>query len=423
MTRVAPVRWFLFTEGGLSAVFAGSFTVAGVYYVTEIGLDPLQLVLIGTVMEATAFVFEIPTGIVADTYSRRASLIVGWFLHGAALLLIGLVPSYEAILVASGLSGLAFTFESGAYEAWITDEVGADRVGPVFVRGARVSYGGALLGIIAATATAAWLDLADAIVAGGVVALGIAVAGLLLMPETGFHPTPKAERAGWRSMVGTAAAGVRLVRVQPLLLLMLAIAFFAGMSTEALDRLWEAHFLRDIGLPSLGSLDPVWWFAVFRVVELLLGLAGTTFLLRRFRSGKAPRLARTLLVLTAVQCAAIVVFGLATGIVVGLLGFWLYSLTLQLAQPVAMTWLNQNIEDSRVRATVISMTGQVDAIGQAGGGPLIGALGNAFGIRLAMLASAAVLTPALALYARALRHDGREAALGELAAASSAGDR
>ena len=54
----------------------------------------------------------------------------------------------------------------------------------------------------------------------------------------------------------TAVAGARYVRYQPLLLLILAISFFGGMSTETLDRLWEAHFIRDIGLPAIGSLDP-----------------------------------------------------------------------------------------------------------------------------------------------------------------------
>ncbi|MDH4176340.1 MAG: MFS transporter [Thermoleophilia bacterium] len=423
MRRVGPVAWFLVTEGALSALLAGTFTVVGVYYVSEVGLDPLQLVLIGTVMEVTAFVFEIPTGVVADTYSRRASLIVGWALHGATFVVIGLFPSYEAILVASALSGVAFTFESGAYEAWITDEVGAERVGPIFVRGARVSYVGALAGIGACVAIAAWLDLRTAIVVGGLFGVALAVASVFLMPETGFRRTPPEEREGWGAVLGTAASGFRLVRAQRLLLLMLAITFFAGMSTEALDRLWQAHFLRDIGLPRLGELDPIWWFAVFRVGELLLGLVGTTFLLRRIQSGRAPRLARTLLVLTVAQGVAIVVFGVAGGLLVGLLGFWLYNLTRQLTQPLFMTWLNQSITDSSVRATVISMSGQADAIGQAGGGPLIGALGNVLGIRAAMLASAAVLTPALALYARALRHHGRPPELAGLAVAPSATDR
>ena len=46
------------------------FTVAAVYYVTEVGMSPLELVLVGTVMELAVFLFEVPTGIVADTYGR-----------------------------------------------------------------------------------------------------------------------------------------------------------------------------------------------------------------------------------------------------------------------------------------------------------------------------------------------------------------
>ena len=53
------------------------FTVSAVYFVQEVGLNPLELVLLGTVMEATIFLFEIPTGVIADTYSRRLSLIIG----------------------------------------------------------------------------------------------------------------------------------------------------------------------------------------------------------------------------------------------------------------------------------------------------------------------------------------------------------
>ncbi|MDQ4045355.1 MAG: hypothetical protein M3173_07895, partial [Chloroflexota bacterium] len=69
--------------------------------------------------------------------------------------------------------------------------------------------------------------------------------------------------------------------------------------------------------------------------------------------------------------------------------------------PLSAAWINQNI-DSRVRATVISMSGQADAIGQIVGGPGVGAVGNLFGLRAAMAAAGAILIPGLALYARAL---------------------
>ena len=405
MKRADPVRWFLFTEAALSATLAGTFTIVGVYFVREVGLDPLQLVLVGTVMEVACFVFEIPTGVVADTYSRRASLLLSWLLQGAALVVVGLSPVYATILLAYAFWGFAHTFESGAYEAWITDEVGAENVGPIFLRGARVSYAGALGGMAAVVGLGAWLGLGTAIVIGGISVAAIGLAGIFLMPETGFTPVPRAERGGVRGLGRTAVEGARTVRGRPLLVAMLAIALVAGLSTEGIDRLWEAQFIRVIGLPHVAGLSIVWWFWLLRSVEMLLGLAGTTFLIKRFEKLRGRGLVRTLAVLTALQLITAALFGLAAGLVAAVLAFWAYNLARSLTQPTYMTWLNQTIDDSRVRATVISTAGQADALGQLGGGPAIGAIGRSLGIRAALVAGASVLVPALALYARVLRRE------------------
>lgn len=95
-----------------------------------------------------------------------------------------------------------------------------------------------------------------------------------------------------------------------------------------------------------------------------------------------------------------VAFALATLLVV--------QLVRGLVSPVSSAWLNRQITDSSIRATVISIVGQADAVGEAGGGPALGGIGNAFGIRAALLAGAAVLTPAIALYARAVAHHGQK---------------
>ena len=99
--------------------------------------------------------------------------------------------------------------------------------------------------------------------------------------------------------------------------------------------------------------------------------------------------------------------------IAGLLGVFFAR---NMAGPLWDTWLNEQITDSSVRATVISITGQANAIGQAGGGPLLGAIGNLWGIRAALTAGALAIAPALGLYARAIAHDGREPELEELPA-------
>lgn len=85
----------------------------------------------------------------------------------------------------------------------------------------------------------------------------------------------------------------------------------------------------------------------------------------------------------------------------------------------AAVWVNQQITDSSVRATVNSISGQADAIGQAAGGPVLGLIGNRFGTGAALGVGALLLTPALALYGRAIRHGGREPELDELPAGAA----
>ncbi len=391
-----------------------AFVFTAVYLVRDLHMSPLQLVLMGTVMEATIFITEIPTGVVADTYSRRASVIVSLVIQGLAIAFVGLANEPTVAIAAWGLWGFGYTFMSGAYQAWITDEVGSENVGAVFLRGTRIGFVGSFVGL-GLQALLALESLRLAVVAGGVVTMLCGLAALVAMPETGFRRRAKAERGNaWHELRTTAVSGGRYIRLQPLLLLLLAISFFAGMSTETLDRLWEAHFIRDIGLPQVFSLDPVVWFVLFSIPMLPLGYFGAGILMRRFEGAQAPGIVRALLGLTSVMLVAQLAFGLVGGIAASYASLVVYRVARTLTYPLEMTWLNQQITDSSVRATVISITGQSDAIGQAAGGPALGAIGNVWGIRAALTSGALVLLPALGLYGRAIAHGGREPELVEL---------
>src|SRR5262249_45290039 len=83
---------YLIVSGGVQLANTLIFTVLAVYYVTIVKMNPLQLVLVGTVLEATIFLCEVPTGVVADIFSRRSSIVAGMFVLGAAYLLEGAVP-------------------------------------------------------------------------------------------------------------------------------------------------------------------------------------------------------------------------------------------------------------------------------------------------------------------------------------------
>ncbi|HMJ00563.1 MAG TPA: MFS transporter [Gaiellaceae bacterium] len=393
-----------------------TFIVVAVYLVRDLHLSPLQLVLMGTAMEATVFLSEVPTGVVADTYGRRLSLIIGLLGTGTAWLLVGLVSAPWLVIGLWAFWGFAHTFQSGAYEAWITDEVGVDRVGPVFLRGARFSYVGSILGLVALVALGTQ-SIRAAVIAGGAIEIACAIALIFLMPETGFRRRPVAERKGpLQELRMTAATAARYVRAAPLLLMIIGIAVFAGASSEAFDRLKEAHFLRDVGLPSIGHFPAVVWFGAIAVVAMLFGFFAIGALQKRFERAGTGRVAKLLFTFTALLAGSQLLFALtgspvlAIGAVLGVL------IAREVMWPLWITWVNQQITDSSVRATVLSMTGQADAIGEAAVGPVLGVIANAYGISSGLAVGALLLLPALGLYARALRHGGREPELQELAA-------
>jgi DHA3 family tetracycline resistance protein-like MFS transporter len=390
-----------------------AFTVWAVYLVRDVGLNPLELVLLGTVGEISYFLLEVPTGVIADSYSRRASVILGLLVNGVSAIVVGVTHEYVVIMAASALWGLGSALTSGAYEAWITDEHGLDGITGVFLRGAQFAYSGAIVGAILGVAVATQ-DLGGALVFGGAVTIATGLACLFVMPEHGFRRRPAAERlSAARELRRNAVVGTRLIRGHHVLLLIVGITFFAGAASEGLDRLWEAHLIRDVGLPELWGLDPVVWFGIFNVVGLAAGIAITSMLLPRLAHAGDGELAAALLTLTAVLSLGMVVFGLAAGFALAAGAYLVARLARRLNEPLYSAWLNRNIDDSSVRATVNSLVGQSDAVGEIAGGPAIGVVGTLSGMRAALAASGLLLTPALALYGRALRHGGREPELEE----------
>ena len=400
---------------GLSFLgYMPTWVVMAVYLVQELRLSPLQLVLMGTAMEAAVFVFEVPTGVVADTYSRRLSLVIGYVGMGLAWLAVGLVSAPWLIIALWGAWGLAYTFTSGAEQAWLADEVGADRVGPIFLRGARWGQTGAVVGLLIQVAVGTQ-SLRAGVILGGVFTVLAGICCVLFMPETAFRRRPRHERASaFAEMRTTAAKGARFAWAAPVILLLVGVELFMGASAEAFDRLKEAHFLRDVGLPTVVSSDPVVWFGIFWLVGMVLNIAAIGSLIKRVERGGRQTVASFLFGFTAIELVAMLVFALTGSTwvaVAGLLGVFFCR---NMQGPLYDTWLNEQITDSSVRATVISLTGQSNAIGQAGGGPVLGAIGNVWGIRAALTAGAVVIAPALGLYARAIAHHGREPELEEL---------
>jgi DHA3 family tetracycline resistance protein-like MFS transporter len=409
----ARASWYIL-KGASSFGETLVWLLAPVYFVTTVGMSPLQLVLVGTFMELTVFVFEVPTGIVADLYSRKLSVVIGFLVMGAAIVFVGAVPEAWAVIAGWSVWGFGYTFTSGAADAWLADEIGVDNVRPVYLRAAQLSRVVALVAVgvgVALGLVELWLP----IVVGGCVIATTGIALALLMPETGFAPVRAELEGAFRAMARTGRTGAKLVRRTPLLLLILGISVSWGAWSEGYDRLNEAHLIRDVGLPSFFGASFIVWFGVIAATSMLLGLFVSRPANKRLEHAGQLTVTRTLLALNAALIGTVVAFGLAGMFWLALLAMLATNVARSIVMPLFYSWLNQSISESSVRATVLSITNQADAVGQWTGGPAIGAIGNAFGIRAALVTGAFLLSPALALYTRALRHHGREPELEAIA--------
>lgn len=386
---------------GMSAVeglaIATVITTSLVYQVETVGLNALQLVLVGTVLETTVFFFEIPTGVVADVFSRRLSVVIGLALTGAGFVLAGSVPFFTVLLVAQIVWGFGVTFVSGARTAWLADEVGAQRLPNALLRGSQASLVGGLVGASLSVALAS-IDRSLPLIVGGFMYLGLALFCALTMTEHGFRTVPAHERETFKTMAHTLFQALNVIRQRRLLILVVMVPFLFGASSEVPDRLSTPFLLQTITLPPLGPLDPVAWFGLSSYISMGLGFILLEVVRRTVDTTKDRVVARALLALQALYIGSLVAFGLAISFPVAMAMFWARGPLRRASGPLLTAWQNRFVP-SRVRATVLSFGGQVDAVGQMIGGPLLGAVALGLSLRVGFLAAAAVLLPVVIVFA------------------------
>jgi DHA3 family tetracycline resistance protein-like MFS transporter len=190
------------------------------------------------------------------------------------------------------------------------------------------------------------------------------------------------------------------VRAKPLLVTILAITAFYGAAGEGFGRLYVAHFIDNIGFPSVPDFEPVVWFGALRLASSLLTLVALRQVRLNVDTTSHRSVSRALLVINSVQMGSLVVFALTGDFYIGALSYLGAAVLSRMFDPLYLAWINQNVE-SHVRATVISINNQFDSFGQIGGGPVLGAAGSLGSTRLAMLGAALLMSPAIALYFRA----------------------
>ncbi|MGH7764055.1 MAG: MFS transporter [Candidatus Dormibacteraceae bacterium] len=394
-----PAFVYLVMSAAWSLLFTTVSVTNLVYQVEVAHLDPLRLLLVGSVLELTCLVFQVPTGLLADAFSRRWAVAIGTALVGGGFILEGLVPKFAAIALAQVVWGIGVTLSDGADDAWITEEIGEERAGRLFLRGSQVGQVAGLAGIVAGVGLAS-LRLNLPIVVGGSLFLLLATYLGLAMSEERYRAAPW-QAGGVARMAAGARSSIAALRGRPLVRTILAITVFWGLSGEGVDRLYQVHFIKDVGLPTFAGLSPVLWFGLISGGSALIGIAATQVIRRRLDLEDHKVVTRVLFGFSAARAGLIAGFALAGNLGVAIAFIWLATVMRQVFGPVQRAWLNRSLDPAN-RATLFSVDGQADALGQIIGGPIIGVVATGVSIRAALVTSASLLGLTLPLFARAL---------------------
>lgn len=370
-------------------------------FLLDAGLDIFGVMVANAAFAAGQVVFEVPTGVVADTVGRRVSylLCVG-ILAVSTLLYVwfgavraGLLP----FILASVLLGLGYTFFTGAVEAWMIDALNSvGYAGPtdvIFARGA-IAQGAAMLIGTVGGGFLAQIDLAIPYLVRAGLMVPAALIGFLFMREMGFTPRPlSVSRLGEETRT-IARAGVQFgwrdPVVRPLMISgsVLGTFFMYGFYS------WQAYFLDLLGR------ELVWVNGIVAALVALAAIAGNS-LVGRLRKTRLQR-ATIIFAMVAVQAVVIVMAALLQIFWIAVPLYLVSTLAFGVMSPIRQAWLNARIPSAQ-RATVISLDALFLDAGGAGGQVGLGYLSRAVSIPMAWIVGGTIQLIALPFIWRAGR--------------------
>jgi MFS family permease len=362
-------------------------------FLLDAGLSNVEAFSANAFFALGQVIFEVPTGVVADTRGRRFS-----FLLGAATLLLSTLlylvmwqvhAPFAGWALASILLGLGFTFFSGATEAWLVDALHA------------TGYTGSLEAVFGRAQTVGGIAMLGGSVAGGFIAqatnLGVPFlfrAGMLgvtlvvawwFMRDLGFTPVRGASpvRAVRNVLRGSIDGGFRN---PPVRWLMLAAPFSAGVGFYAFYAM-QPYLLQLYG-------DKTAYGVAGLAAAMVAGaqIAGGLLSVRVRRLFK--RRTDAILLGTAVNVVLMILIGLTTSFAIALILLAVWCLTFAVQGPLRQAYVNGLIPSAQ-RATVLSFDNLMGSAGGVVAQPALGRVADLSGYGASYLVSGAIQAAAI----------------------------
>jgi MFS family permease len=372
-------------------------------FLLDAGLSNLEAFAANAFFTAGMVLFEVPTGIVADTVGRRRSYLLGTVTLTLSTFLYVLLWRVEAPFwewaVASMLLGLGFTFFSGAVEAWLVDALTATgfsgEMETVFGRGQIVTGAAMLTGSVAGGFIAQQTSLGVPFVLRGLVLIVMFGLAFRLMHDIGFTPAkggrPLAEMRKIAS--NSIEYGWRVPAVK---WLMVEVLFTGGVGIYAFYAL-QPYLLELYGDPQAYQVAGL-VAAIVAGAQIAGGIAAPR-IRRLFR-----RRTSALIATAGLSVITLGLIGLVESFwaVIGLIVVW--GLLFAATMPIRQTYINGLIP-SRQRATILSFDSMMSSTGGVWTQPLLGRAADAWGYAPSYLIGAGISVLALPCLALSRREN------------------
>jgi MFS family permease len=364
-------------------------------FLLDAGLNNAEAFAANAFFTVGMVVFEIPTGVIADTRGRQLSYVLGAATLVLSTLLYFLMWQIHAPLwgwaIASIMLGLGFTFFSGATEAWLVDALTATgfqgHLDHVFGRaqtvGGAAMLGGTVAGGFIAQATNLGVPY---LIRAAMLGVTLVVA-LRFMRDIGFSPDREASpvKAVRNVLKGSIDGGLRN---PPVRWLMLAAPFTAGTGIYVFYAA-QPYLLELYGDPNAYSIAGL-AAAIFAGVQIGGGLL-VPYVRRLF-----GRRTDALLLGGVLGVAILAILGLKPGFVPALTLLAIWAAVGAVTRPLRQTFLN-GVIPSEQRATVLSFDSLMGSAGGVVAQPVLGRVADVSGYATSYLISAAVQVVALPL--------------------------
>src|ERR671919_1184801 len=370
-------------------------------FLLDAGLSNLEAFAANAFFTGGMVIFEVPTGIVADTIGRRMSYLLGTLtLSGSSLLYVMLWQvegPFWAWAVVSLLLGLGFTFFSGAVEAWLVDALTATgytgRLETVFGRGQIVTGAGMLGGAIAGGFIAQQASLGLPFVLRGAILIVMFVVAFRLMHDVGF--TPETGGRPLAEMRKIASASIdHGWRVPAVKWLMVEALFAGGVGIYGFYAL-QPYLLELYGDPDAYVIAGL-VAAIVAGAQIVGGVA-------------APRIRRLFHRRTSALLAMLALSVVTLAMVGTVQSFWpvigftvVWGLLFAATMPIRQTYINGMIP-SRQRATILSFDSMMSSSGGVWAQPILGRAADVWGYPASYLMSAGITVFALPFLALSRR--------------------